>query len=275
MKAVVAAAGTAVWWTVLAVDIGQKFPLERSDLVPPPTAPTRRAPATPVHVGKAAARDDDGADDDALVAWRLGDAACVDGGDASKCVVALSSEAPLEIHTGLPRTPGCKGRESDPTGCFAEHMHETWSIGPVCTAGDDATATSARLSSSSITGGIAGGSSARSGGVGGGVGGGDGVALLGELHKYVAVSPDRLSSVSCSSSSSSDKAAAATTQEDAGASALQLDVSLHGAAGESVELLFLRRCGGESSLRAVTATIDAKGEGRVVCGACGASRGCE
>ncbi len=96
--------------------------------------------------------------------------------------------------------------------------------------------------------------------------------MLGELRKYVAVSPDRLSSVSCSSSS--DKAAA-TTQEDAGASALQLDVSLHGAAGESVELLFLRRCGGESSLRAVTATIDAKGEGRVVCRACGGSRGCE
>eukprot|EP01046_Picozoa_sp_COSAG06_P114238 COSAG06_NODE_61028_length_269_cov_0.600000_1_plen_49_part_01 len=49
--------------------------------------------------------------------------------------------------------------------------------------------------------------------------------MLGELHKYVAVSPDRLSSVSCSSSSSGDKAAAATTQEDACASALQLDVS--------------------------------------------------
>ena len=223
-----------VWWTVLAVDIGQPFPLEVTDLVPPPT------PAAAISAKMAADRE--------LIAWRLGDTACVDEKDASACVSALSSTSPLLIHTGIPATKGCEGHATDPTGCFVEHNHSTWSIGPVCSVGAD-------------------------------VGGDhnsdypkpDAVALLGELHKYVAVSPDRLSAASCQATNYTDGASTSSINATPG---MKLHVELRGAPGESVELLYMRRCAGSTQLTVINATVDELGKAVAVCDACGTSLEC-
>ena len=97
----------------------------------------------------------------------------------------------------------------------------------------------------------------------------DAVALLGELHKYVAISPDRLSSASCQAINYGDRAATQSTRLS-----VNTQVDLRGAAGESVELLFMRRCAGVSQLTVVNVMVDQHGKARVVCGACGPKVGC-
>jgi hypothetical protein len=229
------------WWTVLAVDIGQSFPLERTDLVPPSTPSATDAAAS--------------ASDHELIAWRLDDTACADGKDASQCVSTLSDTTPLLIKTGVPATKGCEGYPTDPTGCFAEHKHSTWSIGPTCSVhGNSSTRSSGSMTNS--TNAI-------------GEEKPDAVALLGELHKYVAISPDRLSSASCQAINYGDRAATQSTRLS-----VNTQVDLRGAAGESVELLFMRRCAGVSQLSVVNVMVDQHGKARVVCGACGPKVGC-
>eukprot|EP01044_Picomonas_judraskeda_P016153 COSAG03_NODE_2824_length_2430_cov_1.670957_2_plen_454_part_00 len=227
------------WWTVLAVDIGQSFPLERTDLVPPSTPSATDAAVT--------------ASDHELIAWRLDDTACADGKDPSQCVSTLSDTTPLLIKTGVPATKGCEGHPTDPTGCFAEHKHSTWSIGPTCSVrGDSSTRSSGSLMTNAV-------SEEKT----------DAVALLGELHKYVAISPGRLASASCHQASNYGDRATQSARLS-----VNTQVHLRGAAGESVELLFMRRCAGVSQLSVANVTVDQQGKARVVCGACGAKVGC-
>ena len=210
-----AAADNNVWWTVLAVDIGAPFPLEPSDLV----AHTASLNATDATARSAAMGP--------MKVWRMSDPACAVAGAVTDqtCVQNLTSPggAGHYISTGVgpPAAAGCQGKPADPTGCFPEHKFKTFSVSPVC-----------------------GGTTAQQGqGAAGGV-----VSLLGEVGKFVAASPDRLSAVVCG---------------DDGV----VDVSVVGVEAEHVQLLFWTECKGRDSeaLAAVEVVVGADGKGRASC----------
>ena len=196
-----------------AVDIGEPYPLELSDLV----GSERSSWAGP------------------MVAWRLNDPRCAADSEAGQglapgCIWNFGPRADpqaLTLHTGIapPAAESCNGRLSAPTGCFPEHKHATFSIGPVCTAAS----------------------------------GGGRVALLGEIGKFVAVSPDRLASVDCGRIGSAP-------------SKPQVSVVAVGSEGEVVRLAFALACGDGWGVRVAAVAIGADGKGSATCSCAGCAQ---